>query len=273
MPCVTTMVNPPKDFQQEDSIFDLTISSIEEAIKRFELASEVESLEERFLQRENFFALVTHDMRSPLTVAKTSAEMIKKNSSRPEVCERLAERIVSTITRADKMITDLLDANRIQAGLKLSLTTCEFDFATLAEQVCADIALISSVEIRYLGIKSLVGRWDQSGIRRAMENLVTNAVKYGDNTMPITVQVEVEESTVFYSVHNYGNPISDVEMKRLFGWHCRGVESINNNRRGWGLGLMLVKGIVEAHGGRVGIKSSIQDGTRFTIEIPRVAIH
>jgi signal transduction histidine kinase len=105
-------------------------------------------------------------------------------------------------------------------------------------------------------------------MRRVIENLVTNALKYGAADQPITISLDKTPDGVRLTVHNEGNPIPSERQAELFTLFRR-LEPMKNE--GWGLGLVLVKGIIEAHGGKVYIESSKERGTSFVLELPQHA--
>ena len=100
-----------------------------------------------------------------------------------------------------------------------------------------------------------------------IENLLQNAIKYGAENGPVTVSLEKREGWVRLSVHNTGNPIEEEQRKNLFDPYARGPDAASGSQLGWGLGLTLVQGMVEAHEGSIHVESSLEKGTTFTIEL------
>jgi len=115
------------------------------------------------------------------------------------------------------------------------------------------------------------GNWGSDGLRRAVENLIGNAVKYGDRLAPVTILVKRVGSMAEISVSNVGNPIDPNELPRLFDQYRRSRTAHEGSQTGWGLGLTLVKGVVDAHRGKIRVESSPRAGTCFTMEIPFAA--
>jgi signal transduction histidine kinase len=115
-------------------------------------------------------------------------------------------------------------------------------------------------------IKPCVGYWNESGIRRVISNLTTNAAKYAFPDTPITITVEQGENAATLSVHNEGPPIPHDEQAILFEQFRR--SRTVGTKTGWGLGLTIVKGMIEAHHGTVRVESVQGKGTTFVIEIP-----
>jgi signal transduction histidine kinase len=116
------------------------------------------------------------------------------------------------------------------------------------------------------GRKTADGNWSKHGMRRVLENLVTNAVKYGDPDRPITVCVESDSANrLILSVHNFGNPIPLEEQPTLFQQFRRATFAQEGAQKGWGLGLTVVRGIVESHGGEIKVESGPTEGTVFRV--------
>lgn len=245
-----------------------TITALAELIRRCQAEENLEQLERRIASREKFFALVCHDLRSPLAVIKMCADLLERLNKNSDSTPFLS-RILSSVTRANGMLKDVLSAERLKAGGELQIKPAPCDLRQLAQKKIEDFSLIHGDLCRYEGDGPVAGRWDAELLGRAMENLISNAFKYGQSGAPVTVRIQAYESTAILSVHNFGNPLSAREIEGLFQWHGRTESAFRSENSGWGLGLMLVKGVAEAHGGSVRVASSREKGTVFTMEIPR----
>lgn len=235
------------------------------------LRERVDELDAEREVRERFVAILAHDLRGPLSAAKISAHLILRHPERLDDRRELAVKIVRNIERTDRMIRDLLDANRIRAGERLPLRIDECDLSSVAREVVEEL-LVSFGERFVLDAPERVfGFWSGEELRRALWNLVTNAAKYGAPDRPITVRVRTTRDGAQATVHNWGSPISADDQKLLFRPFSRTHEADSGPQKGWGLGLTLVKGCAEAHGGRVLVESSVDVGTTFTLELPRDA--
>jgi signal transduction histidine kinase len=143
------------------------------------------------------------------------------------------------------------------------LNLASFDIMALIEDVCGDLPLLGQ-RIRVYG-KPVVGTWCRVSMKRVLENLISNAQKYGDVSQPIAVRAHRENDLLILSVHNEGRPIPWAEMDRLFKPYER-IE--DTNVTGWGLGLPYVQNVAESHGGTVIVDSDLERGTTFTVSIP-----
>lgn len=271
----------------EDRYFDTTFSRIdygegedyrilaspnevtERVLARKKLEESLAELQQEKDMRERFVSALSHDLRTPFAVARVSAQLLKRKSDNKEAIFEIADKIISNMDRADRMIRDLLDANRIKSGEGLNLNYQEVILNLSVEYV------VSELEDLY-GKKFVVnnrcgevkGQWDISAIQRILENLASNAIKYGDRNKKVTIIIEKTGEWAQISVHNYGNPISQTDQESLFMQYHRTEAALESGQRGWGIGLSLVKGLAEAHGGSVGVVSDEQSGTTFYVRLP-----
>jgi signal transduction histidine kinase len=218
--------------------------------------------------REQFFMQLTHDLRNPLSTAKTSAQLILRYADNPDQHLRLASRIAQSIDRADRMITDLLDANRVQAGQRLPLNIDLCDLTLIAQDLIDELGILHGARFILEAAESTPGYWSCDGLRRSLENLISNALKYGDKTTPVRIKTYQGHGRTILAVHNYGNPIPPEEQETLFRAYRRSKAAQASDTQGWGLGLALVRGVAEAHGGSVMLDSATDRGTTFSIDIP-----
>jgi signal transduction histidine kinase len=217
--------------------------------------------------RERFVSILAHDLRGPLSAAKMSAELMIRRTEQSDGRRDLAVRIERNLDRMDRMIRDLLDVSRVRGGQRLPLRLEDCDLGAVAREVIEELSATHGNRFELAPGDGVVrGIWSHEDLHRALWNLGTNAVKYGESERPITTRVERTPSGVRASVHNFGNPIPPDKRARLFDLYSRLREGSGT---GWGLGLALVRACAEAHGGEAAIgESSEEAGTTFTIDLP-----
>jgi len=254
------------------------VKAKEESLRRRQQLEKVESflretvakLESERVLREQFVSTLTHDLRTPLSSAKMSAELLARQPDDPNRIQMLAGLIIKGVVRIDHMIQDLLDANLIRAGEKLQLKFTEFNLTFLVRNTLDDLTVVHGKRFIFKSTTQLRGRWNKHQLRRVIENLTNNAVKYGDPDKPITVSLTAPtKDTVLMTVQNFGTPISKDEQLNLFEQYRRSSDPEKNRKKGWGLGLTLVKGIVEAHQGEIQVTSDAAGGTVFSVTLSR----
>jgi signal transduction histidine kinase len=232
-------------------------SSFDQAIR--DAIEEFTALQKAF--RERVAASLTHDMRSPLSVIISGAELLLATD--PGKHGKVLQKIVDNGLRLEKMIREQLDAIRHPAPHGTPLALASLDALTLAREVAEHVRDTTAAQCTVSG-ESVTGWWNESALRRALENLALNAAKYGDGR-EVSVNVAQTHGRLILSVHNCGNPIPDEQRKDIFEYLNRGEQS---GKTGWGIGLPFVQEVAKRHGGTVVLDSSEQAGTTFTIDIP-----
>jgi PAS domain S-box-containing protein len=215
--------------------------------------------------RDDMFRVVAHDLRNPLAVIQALATVLIKTGHDVE----LSQEIMDATNRMARLIQDLVDVTRLQAG-SLRLNPERLDAAEIAtETEAAQRALVSaaSLEIRFEKEPDLPTIWaDHFRILQVFENLVGNAIKFTKPGGRITLRAAAVAGEVLFSVADTGRGIPSEQLPHVFDmfWQAPGQE-VN---RGVGLGLPIVRGIVEAHGGRVWAESSLGQGSTFYFTVP-----
>ena len=249
-------------------IMAIVIDVTKQVLDRRQIENSLRELENERELREKFVAALSHDLRTPLTAAKMSSELIARKLSDDPAMFKAAHRITDNMNRADGMIRDILDASLIKAGEKVHLRIQLCDFNKIINDVIEDLEGIHGDKFILKVEEGIEGYWDLNGIKRIIENLLSNAIKYGEIGSKVTVTADKLSKNVCLSVHNKGFPIPENELLSLFDQYKRSQTAFQSGQKGWGLGLTLVKGITESHGGKVWVESNSDQGTTFWVELP-----
>lgn len=214
--------------------------------------------------RERFAAALTHDLRGPLSATSSALELILMSNDLGKV-KQLAARALDNISRMDGMITELLSTMAFHSGERLALQLEQFDIHAIIKEVQVG-ASVKGSHIVLASSGAIVGWWDRAALTRAVENLVSNALKYGRPRGPVTIRATESDERMQLSVHNEGDPIPVEEQECIFLMYRR----TDNARRqqGWGIGLPYVRAVAESHGGSIVLDSHAERGTTLTIDIP-----
>jgi signal transduction histidine kinase len=220
--------------------------------------------------QEHLSHSLVHDLRNPLTVAKVSADLILRHKETSEYVAGKANRILSNLSRIDLMITDLLDAGRKKAWDTLSLDFKDCDLDMILKEIVEESSLAHGNRFKYESNGMCVGQWNEDSLRRLIENLTTNAVKYGLVNTPISFKLSSDQNVATFTIHNEGNPIASEEQTLLFDKFRRSKSA--ERKQGWGLGLTIAKGLVESHRGSIEVSSGPDIGTTFIVTLPIIAV-
>jgi signal transduction histidine kinase len=216
--------------------------------------------------REIFVAALTHDLRTPLSASKLGTQILALKFADREDVQSIVSRIDRNLTHADRMIQDLLDASQIKSGKLISVNVKECEPCEIIRDAIEDLTAMhgNRFELKTSHIRITA---DPVGIRRIIENLAANAIKYGALDAPVRISLVNHEDRVELHVENKGNPISEADQRTIFEPFQRAASARQSQEKGWGLGLSLVRGIAQAHGGDVAVSSSA-DRTCFTVTLP-----
>jgi signal transduction histidine kinase len=214
-------------------------------------------------------SVVAHDLRNPLGALVLQVNALRRRRGQPERrSTKPLEAIEHAARRMSRLIRDLLDVSRMQAGhfpleqARVSAAQVMADFIASQRELAASGSLELSLDQR----PDLPEVWaDRDRLLQVFENLVSNAMKFTPAGGHITLGAAPQPGEVLFWVADDGAGISPQALPRLFDrfWQAR-----RNDRRGAGLGLPIVKGIVETHGGRIWVKSQIGRGSTFYFTLP-----
>jgi signal transduction histidine kinase len=216
--------------------------------------------------RERFAAALTHDLRGPLASAALGMELITVTTD-PALMKTAAAKALVNIRRMGNMVEELLHTMSFHGGETLPLAPSDVDIAELIDEVVADATLLHGERFTVTG-GAVQGHWDRAALKRALENLVGNAAKYGTPGTPITIDSQAVHGRLVLSVHNEGRPIPPDEQECIFQMYRRAEAAKRNAQPGWGIGLPYVRAVTESHGGSIGLDTSAERGTTFLIDIP-----
>jgi signal transduction histidine kinase len=218
--------------------------------------------------REVFTASLTHDFRGPLSNARNFVELMRRATDAAQR-EQFALRATQNLDRIARMIAGLLDASRSNVGERLAVDAAECDVGDLLNEVLVDLEPGVRQRVELTMPEDTSAYWDRDKIHRAVQNLVDNAIKYSAPDSTVTLRAVETHGRVQIAVHNFGEPISPEDQPTLFRPFRRTATAQRSGKAGWGLGLVLVQAVAEAHGGSVGVESSATGGTTFTLDLIR----
>lgn len=245
--------------ERELQLIDESIdSAIREAVTAYALAQAA--------LREKFMAALMHDLTNPLSAADMNAVLIARTADSPRV-RALADKIIEHHRRLGDMLHDLLDTLVFQGSARLPLQLASFDILALVREVAQQAQALHGPRFALKG-EAISVVWSREEVRRALENLIGNAVKYGAADTPISIAIEHVDERVLVSVHNQGEPIPAQDIEDIFQIFQRAQAARQGAQEGWGIGLPFVRAVAESHGGNSIVDSSHERGTTFWIDMP-----
>jgi signal transduction histidine kinase len=225
-------------------------------------------------QRHDFYAIMAHDLRSPLsaTLLRTDLILRGRHGMLPPKLVEDVRKIDQSLKWLVNMINDFLELARLQ-GASQRIEREEVDLAVIIDQVMDELTPLLELHrlawtpVRPSAPATLSG--DRRRLRQVITNLVANAIKFTPANGMITTRVKVAEGFVEVTVEDTGRGISADALGKIFDRFTREIDPAHEVS-GTGLGLTIVRDIVQAHGGQVGVESSPGAGSRFWFRIPRV---
>jgi signal transduction histidine kinase len=232
----------------------------------------VERMQEEAQFRERFIGILGHDLRNPLNAIMLSARQLRRRGAMSPVQQQLAQRIEASAARMGNMISDILDLTRarLSGGIPLHLAP------TSLPSVCRQV--VEELTVAHPGRDILVqaegggeGIWDPERLAQVVSNLVGNALEHGERAGPVFVRCRDDAEHQVLEISNPGTPIPGHLLATLFDPFRQVGTARGGRSSGLGLGLFIVRQLVEAHGGQVSVRSTEGEGTTFTVVLPRDA--
>ena len=225
--------------------------------------------------RQEFTAMMVHELRAPLTAVRWSSETLLKSldqaSTSPGKIKDTAMTIEAATTNMLELVNDLLDVAKIEAG-KFDLNIQEYDLVVTvseAAKIFEPQASIKHLAINVISPEKCMVKFDKVRIAQVLDNLLSNAIKYTDSgKIDMTISPDTKLRKVVVSIRDTGAGVSREELNQLFS-KFKQLHNTDNARKGTGLGLVVSKGIVEAHNGQIWAESAGENmGTTFSFSLP-----
>lgn len=233
------------------------------AIDNSELFEEVTALNAK---KDEFIALASHELKTPLTSIKGYLQILSRNIYDRELSGMFVEKAIKQAERLTILVTDLLNVSKIEAG-KLELEIDVFDLRKLVIESIENFAYtIRSHKITFKDMKvpALV-KADRQRIEQVMLNILSNAVKYSPKADEVVVEIEQGNEMVAVKIKDFGVGLSEINKKKIFDrfYRAEGIANVS----GLGLGLFLVKEVIERHGGQITVESELDKGSEFVFSL------
>jgi PAS domain S-box-containing protein len=219
--------------------------------------------------QEQLMGIVSHDIRSPLGAIMNWSRVLAESGTAEEA-QHTSKRIATAAVRIERLTRLLLDFTRTRLVGGVAIEPRGMDLKDLAAKVAHEFGVAfpqRAVEVEHKG--NTAGMWDPDRLAQVASNLVENALKYSPAETPVRLAVRGVRNKVVLEVRNAGRPIPDNLLPHLFEPFRRGPQTARTLKMSYGLGLYIVREIVQAHGGTIEVTSSEEEGTTFTVTLPR----
>jgi signal transduction histidine kinase len=244
-------------------------SSLQENEAR--LVARIAELEQALRARDEFLSIAAHELRNPmhsLLLQVSAAVQVARQLNHAPLVKRL-ERVQQIVDRYVKRASLLLDVGRMNATNQAPHVE-SVDLTQVVREVVESYAAEATFNLSSLDLAlppSLIGRWDRLALEQIVSNLISNAIKFGaGGSIEVSVQ-DAHDGTARLRVCDHGIGIADIDQERIFGRFER-LSSEASHPAGAGVGLWLVRGLVEAHGGTITVSSAAGQGATFEVVLP-----
>jgi PAS domain S-box-containing protein len=239
-----------------------------------ELRRHAEELAEAHRQKDQFLAMLAHELRNPMAPLRTGVHILRQPQTPPEVRDRTHDMMDRQLRHLSRLVDDLLDVSRIVRG-KIQLRKERLDLRRLVRTVAEDRRPV----LEQVGLTLLLDvpetpvcvMGDHTRLTQVLSNLLDNSVKFakGRNIVTVRLKADEENGQAILSVRDEGVGIEPELLPRLFTPFLQADRSLDRSRGGLGLGLAMVKGLAELHGGSVeAFSEGTGRGAEFTVRLP-----
>jgi len=258
---------------QESISLNNKVSGFDELKIKYKEIKEIEKA------KSQFFANLSHEIKTPINIIYSCIQLLdinKKNGEKSlsDAYNKYEHTLKQNCYRLLRLVNNLVDMTKIDSGyMKLIFINCEI--VSLVEDITLSIApYVESKNINIVFdtyIEELKIRCDPESMERVILNLLSNAIKFTDNNGNISVFIEADEKYVFIRVKDDGIGISEDIREEIFNRFVQEDKSFNRKKEGSGIGLALVKSLVELHDGEVYLEK-VSKGSEFVVKLPNIKI-
>ena len=222
--------------------------------------------------RKTVLGVLGHDLRTPLGAVTLGADLLRQTEELGARGQRIIAQITTSAQTANQMVNDLLDLARCNLGTGIPVRPEKTDLTSVCQSVVDEHSIAHpKAQIIFTHSGMITGHYDPSRMAQVFSNLIGNAVRHGKAQSPINITLTGDGTTACFCVQNYGEPIPPSALPTLFHPERRYSRYSKSEQRassGLGLGLFIAAQIVEGHGGKIEVESTLEQGTIFRVILP-----
>lgn len=222
-------------------------------------------------QKTNFILSITHELKTPLASNRLYIQTVRKRKLEESKKNELLDKAVNDNERLSNLVETILMSSQLESNsLKLHYETIELNLYlnTIVTQLKESVLINHNVNVQTSNDK-IIAKIDPILFKSVFINIIENATKYTPINSKINIIIEDIDKTIKIKIKDQGKGIADENQKQIFDQFYRVQNENTRHQKGTGLGLFIVKKIIELHKGTIKVKSKINKGTQFIIDIPK----
>lgn len=258
-----------KSYQENWKIDFHDLIRFNEAVDEVWMIS-LKHFQEKLDESKNLFlSILGHDLRNPIATIKGAHSILKLSNNLSEKEKRTIEYSDQSVKRMVELIDNLLELTELRLGSGMSIEKEELNFSNLLEKIVHQQQIAyPKIQIKSYIKTNIIGNYDRIRLSQMVTNLINNAVKHGEENGLIEVKLSSDKKNAILSIHNDGPDIPDDILDKIFDGRFTSSNGGTSKNKNYGLGLLIVREIVEGHQGEIEVSSSAENGTTFKIILP-----
>lgn len=217
-----------------------------------------------------FMGILGHDLRNPLAAISGVQSILKMSGNLSEKEKSLIGRSDSSVKRMKELIDNLLELTNLRLGSGMTIKKSPVDLSKQSEKIVQELQLsYPEAELVMESPGPIQGEWDVIRLDQLMTNLITNALRHGNPGGPVKVNICAKGKDAYFKVHNNGPLLPESIMEMISSGKFAKTNGNPTQKDSYGLGLYIIKAIVDGHKGKMEVESNEEKGTTFTVILPR----
>lgn len=233
------------------------------------LKKEIEARKELEKKKDEFISIASHELKTPLTSIRGYVQLLERliQQKNDDELTPYIQKVSQQINKLGDLVSDLLDISKMESG-KMKFDIRPFSFEDMLNNAIDSIQQIyPEHEIKRIGSLNTMYLGDEMRIEQVLINYLTNGIKYSPDNKTLEVETVVEDNFLEVRVRDHGIGISQELQEQLFEKFFR-VEETSNRFQGLGIGLFICQEIIERHGGKCSVESTLGEGSTFIFTLP-----